>query len=265
MTKNFFLIIIAIIFTSCDTLQTSVSQSKDNELTLLSYNIRNAWGMDHVTDYDRVAKIITRLQPDAVALQELDSATVRSYGVVVIDELAKRTGMYATYSRSINYQGGGYGIGILTKEKPLRTRRIPLPGNEEKRSLLMVEMSKYIFCCTHWSLTQNDRVQSVKIINDFVAQLHTNKPIFLAGDLNAVSSSTEMAELTKDWNILNDTQQFTIPSSVPIKCIDYILVHRSSSEVIPLMSKVENEPLASDHLPVWIKVRMSQQISIKIK
>ncbi len=256
MLKKFSLFISVIFFVSCGSLQIPEKQSNNNEITLLSYNIRNAWGMDHVMDYNRIAKIINRIQPDAVALQELDSATIRSYGAITLDEIAKKTNMFASYSKSINYQGGGYGIGILTKEKPLRTIRVSLPGKEEKRSFLMVEMSKYIFCCTHLSLTQNDRLQSVEIINDFVARLHTNKPIFLAGDLNAVSSSAEMVAFTRDWNILNDTQQFTIPSSVPIKCIDYILVHRNSSEVIPMMSKVENEPLASDHLPVWVKVRL---------
>ena len=258
MTKNFFFIIIAILFTGCGTLQTPVSESKGNELTLLSYNIRNAWGMDHVTDYSRISSIINRIKPDAVALQELDSATVRSYDMVVIDELAKRTNMYASYSKSINYQGGGYGIGILTKEKPLRTIRIPLPGKEEKRSLLMVEMKNYIFCCTHWSLTKIDRERSVGIINDFVAQLHTHKQIFLAGDLNSVSSSPEMALLKQDWNIMNDIHQSTYPSSVPTKCIDYILAYTKNIGVITLMSKVENEPVVSDHLAVWVKIRLSK-------
>jgi len=96
-----------------------------HEIKILSYNIRNARGMDEKTDYDRIAGIIRSIHPDCAALQELDSATARSNGEVILDELAKRTGMYASYSKSIDYQGGGYGIGILTKEKPPSQRSHP--------------------------------------------------------------------------------------------------------------------------------------------
>lgn len=228
-------------------------------LKILSYNIRNARGMDDVTDYDRIADVIKRVNADCVALQELDSATQRSNGVVVLNELAKRTGMHATYNKSIDYQGGGYGIGVLTKEKPVRKTAIPLPGSEERRSLLVVEMPDYVICSTHWSLTQEDRVASVNVINEFLKN-YTQKPVFLAGDLNAVSATAEMAELTEKWTILNDQLEPTIPSTKPTKCIDYVLALKNPMFTFNVSeTKVENEPVASDHLPVWVKINISKQ------
>jgi endonuclease/exonuclease/phosphatase family metal-dependent hydrolase len=44
----------------------------------MSYNIRNAVGMDNTADYRRIADVITNTAPDVVALQELDSVTTRS-------------------------------------------------------------------------------------------------------------------------------------------------------------------------------------------
>lgn len=76
--------------------------------------------------------------------QELDSVTQRNNGVYSLGELAKRTLMHATYAPSIDFQGGKYGIGMLSKEKPLGFKRISLPGKEEKRSLLIVEFADYM-------------------------------------------------------------------------------------------------------------------------
>ena len=111
-------------------------------LKILTYNVRNCKGLDNLTDFQRIADVIIRSDADCVALQELDSATQRLNHAVVLNELALRTGMFPTYHGSISYQGGKYGIGILTRDKPLRTEALVLPGKEEARSLLIVEMKK---------------------------------------------------------------------------------------------------------------------------
>jgi endonuclease/exonuclease/phosphatase family metal-dependent hydrolase len=53
-------------------------------LRILTYNVRNAKGMDNTINYDRVAAVIKEAHPDVVALQELDSATQRSGGKYVL-------------------------------------------------------------------------------------------------------------------------------------------------------------------------------------
>lgn len=253
--KNIFLLI-AVVLLSGSCAVAKKSKESERQLKILSYNVRNARGMDDVVDFDRVADVIDRINADCVALQELDSATERSGGVVVLDELAKRTDMYGSYSASIDYQGGKYGVGVLTKEKPLRVETIPLPGSEEKRSLLVVEMEDFVICSTHWSLRQPDRMASVALINEALKKF-TTKPVFLAGDLNAVLESDEIADLTQEWSILNDSNQPTIPVDNPTRCIDYVLFKNNPSFRAQVTdTKVENEPFASDHLPVWVQVRI---------
>jgi endonuclease/exonuclease/phosphatase family metal-dependent hydrolase len=80
-------------------------QARD-EIVLLTYNVRNCSGLDNITDYQRVADIISTIKPDVVALQELDSATLRSGKIIVLNELALRTKLYPVFGASINYQGG---------------------------------------------------------------------------------------------------------------------------------------------------------------
>ncbi len=252
-----FALVVVLLTNGCST--TKKTKGDSSQLKILSYNVRNARGMDEVTDFNRVASVINRINADCVALQELDSATERSGGKVVLNELAERTGMHGSYSASIDYQGGKYGVGILTKEKPLSHKSVPLPGSEEKRSLLIVEMKDYVICSTHWSLRQPDRQASVEIINDAVKEFAT-KPVFVAGDFNAVPESEEIKELLDAWTVLNDPAQPTIPVVNPNRCIDYVFGKISNTfDFQVLQTKVEDEPLASDHLPVWVNLKVSKK------
>lgn len=231
------------------------SQPDSNKIRILSYNVKNCVGMDGVVDYQRVADVIKRVNPDIVALQELDSATQRSKGVVVLNELARLTGMYQTYGASIGYQGGKYGIGMLTREKPISWKRISLPGREEPRSLLIVELDKIVMGCTHFSLNADDRLSSVSLVS--TAFKDYSKPVFLAGDLNAIPQSPVIKEIENNWNILNNTSSPTIPADSPSRCIDYILGLKAPGKTFTtLRTMVEHEPVASDHLPVWAEIEI---------
>ena len=131
---------------------------RQERLKLMSYNIRNGIGIDNIQDIGRIARVILREAPDLVALQELDSATLRVDGRYIPGELGRMTGMHATFGRAIGFAGGSYGIGLLSRTEPLAVRSIPLPGREEARVLLMAEFPDYTVCITHLSLTPEDRL-----------------------------------------------------------------------------------------------------------
>lgn len=227
-----------------------LSFSPAEPIRILSYNIRNAKGMDNVTDYKRIANIITQSKASVIALQELDSVTQRSKGVDVLKELATITGMYASYGAAIAFQGGKYGVGVLSKEKPLAQKTVSLPGTEEPRVLLIVEFKEYVVFCTHFSLTEKDRISSVKIIQQ---QMQTyKKPVVLAGDLNDTPDSETIKALRLHFQLLSHTGQ-SFPADQPDRCIDYILSH-TDSKVMLYRFEVLNEPLASDHRPVLVEV-----------
>ena len=71
---------------------TVVSLGQNQQLQIMSYNVRHCAGMDMVVDYDRTANVIVQQQPDVIALQELDSMTGRSEHHDQLGELASRTG-----------------------------------------------------------------------------------------------------------------------------------------------------------------------------
>lgn len=227
-----------------------------NDVRIMSYNVRNCIGIDNKLDFDRIASIINNASPDVVALQEIDSMTNRSGKRFVLQEIADRTDMKAFFSPAISFDGGKYGVGILSKEEPISIKCVPLPGREEERTFLMAEFAQYIFCCTHLSLTEADRMASLSVINELSKT--SRKPFFIAGDFNALPQSDFINGLKERFNFVSNIRQHTFPSSGPNETIDYILSLKSADiKTCVLSSKVIDDSIASDHRPVMSVVRIA--------
>ena len=230
------------------------SAQAQNTLKLMSYNIKNANGMDNVCNFQRIANVINNTSPDVVAIQEVDSMTNRSGQKYVLGEIAERTQMHGYFAPAIDYDGGKYGIGLLTKQVPLRLQSLPLPGREEARTLILAEFADYIYCCTHMSLTEEDRMKSLELVKAFTSS--STKPLFLAGDMNAEPESGFIKELQKDFQILSHPKQHTFPAPDPKETIDYIATLKQNAKGFAVISaKVINEPMASDHRPILVELR----------
>jgi endonuclease/exonuclease/phosphatase family metal-dependent hydrolase len=224
----------------------------------MSYNVRNCTGLDGKTDYQRIANIIKAAECEAVAIQELDSMTTRYEGQDMLKNLADLTGMYPTFAPSIDYQGGKYGIGMLTKEKPLSHRRVALPCRSEPRSLQIVELKDYYYCCTHLSLHAEDRETSIGIIIDELSKL--DKPVMIAGDFNAEPEEESMKMMAEEFAIFKkDAAPYTFPADKPDIEIDYICLLKSGkvAKFEVLEHSIIDAPVESDHRPIVAEVKIN--------
>lgn len=219
------------------------------QILVMSYNVRHCAGMDGVVDYDRTAGVILRQQPDVVALQELDSMTSRSGHCDQLGELAGRTGYHDVFGPAIDYDGGKYGVGLLTREMPLSARCVPLPG-DEPRVLLVVELKDYVMACTHLDLEDTCRLASVPLILEEVQRW--DKPFLLAGDWNDTPGSELLQEMTKHFTLLTGGE-FSYPADAPLECLDYVAIFKSRTATV-LSTQVLDEPEASDHRPVVVSM-----------
>lgn len=228
-----------------------VSLGQNQQLQIMSYNVCHCAGMDLVIDYDRTAAVIAQQQPDVVALQELDSMTGRSGNRDQLGELASRTGYHPVFGAAIEFNGGLYGVGILSREIPMSTKRIPLPG-EEPRVLLVAELEDYVIACTHLDLDEAQRLASVALIEEEAQRWE--KPFILAGDWNDDPDS-ELLELMTQYFTVLSSDEATYPADKPTECIDYVAVFNGRAEA--LETHVIDEPEASDHRPlvVWVRLR----------
>lgn len=258
--KKYILLIISLFLGIITYAQKQIEPKEENSLRIMSYNVRNCRGMDNIINYQRVADIINRVVPDVVAIQELDSVTERNQGRFTLKELAEKTLMHYVYGPSIEFQGGKYGIGILSKEMPLNHRTVSLPGREESRLLLITEFEKYVLCCTHFSLTKEDQLLSIPIILEALKDI--TKPLFLAGDMNSVHESPTQNAIQEKFIPLNDYKVNTIPVVNPNRCIDFIYGYNNGNSYSVLQKQVlSDEQIASDHLPLFVDVRLKTKVS----
>ena len=219
------------------------------KITVMTYNVRNGVGLDGQRDHERIAEVIKSRKPDFVGIQEVDSMTNRANQTYVLAEIADAAGMVPAFAPAIKYDGGLYGIGLLSESRPDSIKSIPLPGREEQRTLIIGYFKDYVIANTHLSLTPEDALESVGIIKGLLGE-EKNRPVILMGDLNSHPDSPVIEELSRDFTIISpDAPSF--PANDPNERIDYIMISKGipftvdSAEVIPAAT-------ASDHRPVSI-------------
>src|SRR5918993_2451435 len=111
-------------------------------LTVMTYNIHLGIGTDKKFDLERIANIINAHRVDFVAVQEVDQGTTRVGGIDGPAELARLTGLHATYGPAMDHAGGKYGNLVLSRRPVTSSRVVALPhkpgGRREPRTAVGV-------------------------------------------------------------------------------------------------------------------------------
>lgn len=269
-------IILVIVMSGCGKTQRKVAKSLDAiesdsaGLRVLCYNIHhcNPPSKPGLIDVDAIAKVINDSKPDVVALQEVDVHTGRSgSGLHQAEELARKTGMQSYFAKAIDYDGGEYGVAILSRFPMESTMKFDLPTaagtNGEPRILATAVITlpgneKIRFACTHLDAQKNDtnRVLQMAKINEILKS--ETMPVIIAGDFNATPESRIINKLDSDFKRSCLTGcGFTIPQVNPTKTIDYIAFKPANAFTV-VQHKVINESYASDHLPVFAILKLNR-------
>lgn len=227
-------------------------------LRVLSYNICHGEGLDSVVDLERIAHVIRSVEPDLVALQEVDSGTKRTSQVDQPRELARLTDMDVIFGDNIPYQGGRYGNALLSRFPILRHENHPLPSyyEGEQRGVLEVEIQlpneqTLLLFATHFDYRRDscERHASAKVVNGLVEN-RSETPALLIGDLNALPQSRTLQIVGQRWTRAGCRYAPTYPTLCPYKQIDYVLF-RPASRWRVRESRVIGETVASDHRPTF--------------
>ena len=235
-------------------------------LRILTYNIHHGEGADKKLDLVRIAKVIKSTDPDLVALQEVDRRTTRTLDVDQAAKLGELTGMHACFAQAMDFQGGGYGEAILSKQKPIANRTFPLPADKgfEPRALgearIKLGDSTVVFYATHLDHTRDSkqRLMQIKEI-DRVAAQEKEPLVILAGDLNAQPGSAEIETLLKSWKDATARPDLkTFPADKPRIKIDYVM-YRPRDRIRVVEAQVIEEKVASDHAPVLVEFEVAPQ------
>jgi endonuclease/exonuclease/phosphatase family metal-dependent hydrolase len=241
----------------------AVTAQRKARLKVLCYNIHHALppSKDSI-DLDAIARVIIHSKPDLVALQEVDVHTRRSGPFNQAEELGHKTGLTPYFIKAIDYDGGEYGVAILSRFPVTEVKRLPLPTKEgtngEPRvlgtaTITLPGKKQIVFACTHLD-AQADSVNRELQIRAIAEALKTSTvPVIIAGDFNAAPGSGTIRVLDYHFKRTCNPCDFTIPVDKPKKAIDFIAFSPKEKfrikkhEVIP-------ERYASDHLPVFVEL-----------
>lgn len=226
-------------------------------LRVVSWNIRHGVGMDARLDLDRTAAVLRTLEPDLVALQEVDEHCPRSGGVDQAAMLGKALGMQHRFGTFMDNEGGRYGLAVLSKLPIRATWRHELPEGAEPRCALEVAVEApwldrpLSFTCVHHDWTQEAiRVRQMKAL---VAALGERWPAIVGGDTNGEPGSESLAVLADaGWRILAKDgprgTQATWPADQPTRELDYV-AERGLPDHAVAHARID-DAIASDHRPI---------------
>ncbi len=161
------------------------------------------------------------------------------------------TGMHARFCRAIDYDGGGYGVGLLSRDEPLAVRRIPLPGREEARVLLMAEFPGYVVCVTHLSLRPKT---SARRCRSSAGHRHLPQTRAAGGRLQHGGAKTVLDGLGGDIPAPFGHHADDLPVRQPSIRIDYILGRGLPESAVVTERQVDTSTVASDHCPLWVSL-----------
>ena len=238
------------------------NKPKKHCLRIVSYNIRRGCGMDNKFDLNRTAKVISKLNPDLVALQEIDKGCRRTKGVDIARKLGKILGMDYRFGKFMNNDGGEYGMAILSRIPIIKTKQHPLPKGKEPRCALEVEvkvngfLKPLSFVCIHNDWWTGGKVQGfrVKQVKALIKALQNNtNPIILAGDFNVIDGPkcASIKLLSNDnWTVPKKKgPRLTWPADDPKREVDFFITKGID---LPLIEyRVIEEKMASDHRPIY--------------
>ena len=243
-----------------------ISCAEARTIRVMSYNIHVGIGMDKKLDLARIAAVIKRERADIVGLQEVDRGVERTGRVDQIAELARLTGMDYAFAPNLRYQGGWYGVAILS--------RFPITSFEHRRYRNLREAERRGFICAEISIG-NDRLRFITthLAYQFAdgrlfeagqlldALAHVTGPLILTGDLNEGPDGETYrlvkSRLTDDWMSSGaNSAGSTFPADRPAKRIDYIFYSGLVGRPLRARRAWVSETLASDHRPLVVEFEL---------
>jgi endonuclease/exonuclease/phosphatase family metal-dependent hydrolase len=246
-------------------------------ITLASYNMHKAVGLDGRRDPHRVLRVLQEIDADIVALQEADKR-IGGRGSTVPHELIDSHGLYKPVHLGVSHKRvldkarkhtdrlfkvntrniGWHGNAILVKHHVgvLDCAALDLPMLEPRGAVmaeLLIGEKPLRVVGMHLDLSGLWRRRQMRAILASIARRPHKMPTVLMGDTNEWRTLAGcLCDLEPDFHIAPTGPSFH--ARHPVAQLDRIIVHKDLSiEAAGVhMSAVARR--ASDHLPIWARL-----------
>jgi len=170
--------------------------------------------------------------------------------------LSKQLDMHSAFGSFMDYQGGQYGLAILSKYPILESKEIRLPDGNEPRVALACKIQLpndqvIVAVNLHFDWVRDDqfRFAQAKVLKQYLATL--KDPYLLMGDFNDTPESRTLSLLSQNTCPAKKPTDdgFTFSSIKPTKEIDFIFAAPQQAWKLQ-RCRVVDAPITSDHRPV---------------
>lgn len=245
---------------SCSSQQKQSGTAK-SAIKVMTYNVHhcNPPEKQGVIDVEATAAVIKSQDADIVAVQEVDVNTGRSGNINQAEQLALKAGYKSFYfAKAMDYDGGQYGILILSKYPLANTKTYMLPRTEgnnsgEPRVLAAATVAlpggrTILFGSTHLeAYNKASRLLQVQEINRIAGA--SSLPFIVAGDFNAREGSEVIKTLDEHFTRTCNNCPATFSEGKASGVIDFIAsAPKNAFDIVS--HKVIPDRKTSDHMPV---------------
>lgn len=233
-------------------------------LIVASYNIHKCVGTDGRRDPDRIVQVIQEIDPDIIALQEVDTRFGERKGLLNLHRLDHDCGLVPVQLSRISAAHGWHGnIVLVRKHMAHAVHEFHLPGLEPRGALLAdIDLGEGIdlrIIAAHFGLLRRSRQQQAKAIIE-VMQSRKARPTLLLGDLNEWRVGAKSSLNMLDTHFGRHAPVASFPSRLPFLALDRIIANR---EGLIEQIAAHDSPLArvaSDHLPIKTRLLLEAKI-----
>jgi len=246
-------------------------------ITVASYNMHRAVGLDGRRDPHRVLKVLQEIDADVVALQEADKR-IGGRGSTVPHELIDSHGMYKPVHLGVRHRRplekarkhaekllkvdtrniGWHGNAILVKRHIgiLDCAVLDLPTFEPRGAVmaeLLIGDRPLRVVGMHLDLSGLWRRRQMRAILDSIAARPQAMPTVLMGDTNEWRTFAGcLKDLEPEFHIVPTGPSFH--ARHPVAQLDRIIVHKDVSIEAAGVHMSAAARRASDHLPIWARL-----------
>ncbi len=239
---------------------------------IATYNIHKARGLDGRKSVERIARVLEKVNPDIVALQEV----VNHEGASIEDHqasfLAERLGRRFAIGQTRKHRGGVYGNVTLSRWDFELVRQIDLTvsGREERgvlRTDICIGQHRVHIFNVHLGTARRERgKQAIRFMDlDLLRAVDVSGPRIVLGDFNDWTHGLVTHTLSAEFHFSNLAEHLprtrSYPGIMPLLHLDHIYCDRRLRIAGAQFHRDRLALIASDHLPLIADLRIDDRAS----
>jgi endonuclease/exonuclease/phosphatase family metal-dependent hydrolase len=234
---------------------------------IATYNIHKGRGLDGRTRVERIARVLEKINPDIVALQEV----VNHEGLSIEDHqasfLAERLGHSFAIGKTREHHGGIYGNVTLSRWRFELVRQVDLTvSGREERGVLRTDIRigqhlVHVFNVHLGTAHHERRTQAVRLMDvDLLCSVDISGPRIVLGDFNDWTHGLVTRTLSAEFHFGDLATHLprarNYPAILPLVHLDHIYCDYKIQVAGVRFQRDRRSLIASDHLPLVADLRI---------